>query len=186
MKLIKKIIKGILRFILQYFAPPDFFTERHAIPVLFKYFFWQRVLRINGHVDWPVHWSSVVKAPEKIVHNESNPGMSHWVYIDGRNGIVIGENTWVASHVNMISRNHDLTDYNKFMDGPPIRIGRDCWITTGVTITAGVELGDHVIVAAGSVVTRSFPSDVMIGGVPAKIIKKLEPYQGSMEYNRMR
>ncbi len=52
-----------------------------------------------------------------------------------------------------------------------IRIGDDVWIGTGATILAGVTIGKGCIIAAGSVVTRSFPAYSIIAGVPAKIIR---------------
>ncbi|MDD3040470.1 DapH/DapD/GlmU-related protein [Bacteroides sp.] len=54
----------------------------------------------------------------------------------------------------------------------PIVIGNDCWIGTRVIILPGVEIGDYSIVAAGAVVTKSFPPYSIIGGVPAKLLKK--------------
>jgi maltose O-acetyltransferase len=57
--------------------------------------------------------------------------------------------------------------------GKPIVIGSDVWIGGGAVICPGVILGDRVVVAAGAVVTKSFPSDVLIGGNPAKIIRYL-------------
>jgi acetyltransferase-like isoleucine patch superfamily enzyme len=53
----------------------------------------------------------------------------------------------------------------------PIVIGNDCWIGTRVIILPGVHLGNKCIVAAGAVVTRSFPDNCIIGGVPAKLLK---------------
>lgn len=52
-----------------------------------------------------------------------------------------------------------------------IIIGNDCWIGTRVVILPGVHIGDHCIIGANSVVTRSFPNNCTIGGVPAKILK---------------
>ena len=51
-------------------------------------------------------------------------------------------------------------------------IGNDVWIGTRAIIMPGVEIGNHCIVASGSVVTKSFPEYCIIGGVPAKVIKK--------------
>ena len=55
----------------------------------------------------------------------------------------------------------------------PVKIGNDVWIGANALILKGVTLGDRVIVAAGSIVTKSFPADCIIGGNPAKIIKML-------------
>ncbi len=55
----------------------------------------------------------------------------------------------------------------------PVTIGNNVWIGGGATILPGVSIGDNTVVAAASVVTKSFPANVVIGGNPAKIIKKM-------------
>lgn len=53
-----------------------------------------------------------------------------------------------------------------------IIIGHDCWIGNGAVILSGVNIGNGSVVAAGSIVTKSFPNYSIIGGVPARLIKK--------------
>lgn len=78
--------------------------------------------------------------------------------------------------------NHDETDYYGFEESTPIVIGDNCWLATGATVLQGVRLGNHTIVAAGAVVTRSFPEgDVLLAGVPASIVRALEPYRGDFD-----
>lgn len=55
----------------------------------------------------------------------------------------------------------------------PIIIGNNCWIGGHATINPGVKLGHNVVVASGAVVTKSFGDNVVIGGNPAKVIKKI-------------
>jgi acetyltransferase-like isoleucine patch superfamily enzyme len=77
----------------------------------------------------------------------------------------------------MMATSHEFKDLNTPINQQgakpeePIVIGNDCWIGTRVIILPGVHLGNKCIVAAGAVVTRSFPDNSIIGGVPAKLIK---------------
>ena len=163
----KKIIKRFLKS----FLPPGWVEQRRYMSVkeCAVYWFFQRVLRINSHVDWPVHWSSSVSFPQRITLKSTfrPPGFVHGNYIQAINGIVIGNNVWIAPGVQIVSADHDLYE---------IEIGDNCWLAANVVILPGVKLGNHVVVAAGAVVTKSFPDDCLIGGVPAKLIKKIGPY----------
>ncbi len=57
----------------------------------------------------------------------------------------------------------------------PVKLGKNVWIGVGTIILKGAEIGDNSIIAAGSVVNGIIPSDVMAGGVPAKVIRDLGP-----------
>lgn len=91
--------------------------------------------------------------------------------------IIIGDNSLIASGVVITSENHGTNPEiaESYADTPleakPVAIGRGCWIGENAIITPGVTLGDRCIVAAGAVVTNSFPAYSMVGGVPAKLIK---------------
>lgn len=89
--------------------------------------------------------------------------------------IEIGEHTLVGPHCQLITLYHPLHAGSRQLGKvktKPIKIGADCWIGAGAIIMGGVELGNKTIVAAGAVVTKSFPDgSVIIGGNPAKLIR---------------
>jgi acetyltransferase-like isoleucine patch superfamily enzyme len=136
-------------------------------------FFFQKILRVNAEVPFMVHYTSTVSKTvylgKGVAQYFANSG---GCYIQGINKIYIGDNTIFAAGVKIISANHDLTDFSKHdKTVGPIIIGKYCWLGANSIILPGVVLGDNVIVGAGSVVTKSFPNNVTIGGVPAKILK---------------
>lgn len=138
----------------------------------------QKIVGINRKVPWPVHFTSQIKNHKKIVKLTSkNPGSALGCYIDADNEITIGENVWIGPKVSIISKNHTSGNFEKYKKYPPIIIGKNSLLLTSCVILPGVKLGEHTVVAAGSVVTKSFPEkDQLIGGNPAKLIKKLEQY----------
>ena len=145
---------------------------------LIKVFLYQKCLGFNRKVPWPVHWSSTVYAHHNIDPGSRSPGFSKYCHIDGRNGVVFGDNIWIGPFVKIISMNHDVNNYQNYVKQDPIYIKDNCWIGAGATILPGVVLGKHTIVAAGAVVTESFTEgNLILGGVPAKIIKKLDDYE---------
>ncbi|EJL6845369.1 MULTISPECIES: sugar O-acetyltransferase [Vibrio] len=89
----------------------------------------------------------------------------------------IGENCFIAPQVGIYTATHpiDPIQRNSGLEfAKPIRIGNNCWIGGHATINPGVTLGDNVVVASGAVVTKSFGSNVVIGGNPARVLKAIE------------
>lgn len=144
-----------------------------------QYFFFQRILRINSNVPWPVHWASIVVSPQKIEIDGLGPPLGDMpgVYVQAMNGIKIGKNLRTGPGVKIISSNHNLLNYAKHDVAKPITIGDNCWLGANSVILPGVELGNHVVIAAGAVVTKSFKGNCVLAGVPAKVIKSLPNYE---------
>ena len=137
----------------------------------------QKVLGFNRKVPWPVHWTTKIKSHEKIKPGSRCPGLSPYCYLDGRNGIIIGKNVWIGPNVSLISMNHNINNYAKYIKDSPIIIGDNCWIGASSIILPGIKLGNHVVIGAGSVVTKSFLDDnILVAGNPAKKIKDLDTY----------
>lgn len=90
-------------------------------------------------------------------------------------GITIGDGALIGHNVVMATLNHDQAPEKRSSLHPaPIVIGRNVWVGSNATILPGVIIGDGAIVAAGAVVTKSVPADTIVGGVPAKIMKKID------------
>ena len=171
---LRKVLHGLLRLLWPRYMKAG--NEHDEILVL-KHWFLQKVLRINSHVPWPVHFTSRVMSPENIERGSRTPGLGVCCHIDGRNGIKLGKNVWIGPRVSIISMNHDVNNYQKFTTEEPVFIGDNCWLATNSIILPGVKLGPHTIVAAGSVVTKSFPDGgVILGGMPARVVKRLNSY----------
>jgi len=90
--------------------------------------------------------------------------------------VTIGNNVIIAQNVVISGLNHVYEDIETpICDQPitskPILIEDDCWIAANCVITAGVTIGLHSVVAAGSVVTKNVPPHSIVAGNPAKVIK---------------
>ncbi|MDQ0427428.1 acetyltransferase-like isoleucine patch superfamily enzyme [Planomicrobium stackebrandtii] len=93
-------------------------------------------------------------------------------------GITIGDGALIGHNAVLATLNHDINPKKRSTMHPgPITIGKDVWIGANATVVPGVEIGDGAIIAAGAVVTQNVPPNVIAGGVPAKVLKKIEVNQ---------
>ena len=86
-------------------------------------------------------------------------------------GIHIGENTLVAGGSIILSHDHCKRVGNNQPYLAETYIGKNCFIAVNVIVLPGVTIGDEVIVGAGSVVTKNIPSNCIVAGNPARIIR---------------
>jgi acetyltransferase-like isoleucine patch superfamily enzyme len=144
---------------------------------LFHCFVWQKIIGINKHVPWPVSFRiSIAFASNIEFHpDDLNNFMTHGSYFQAGNArLVIGKGTYIAPNVGIITENHDLKNPDKRAGGKDIIIGEKCWLGFHSIVLPGVVLGNHTVVGAGSVVTKSFPNGYcVIAGNPAKKIRDL-------------
>jgi acetyltransferase-like isoleucine patch superfamily enzyme len=91
-------------------------------------------------------------------------------------GIFIEDDVLIAPRVSLLSEGHPISPEERHALVPkPIRIRRNAWIGAGATILQGVTIGENSVVAAGSVVSQDVPDNVLVGGLPAKVIKEIQP-----------
>ena len=106
----------------------------------------------------------------------NNVGIGEFAYLGGSGGLEIGDECIVGQYLSCHPENHNYEDLEtsirfQGVNRKGIKIGKNCWIGSKVTILDGVEIGDGCILAAGSVITKSFPDNSIIGGIPSKLLK---------------
>jgi acetyltransferase-like isoleucine patch superfamily enzyme len=100
----------------------------------------------------------------------------------GQGGITIGDRVYTAPLVQMLAVNHVYQDPTRPMieqgiTAQGIVVEDDVWIGAGAVITDGVRVGRGAVVAAGAVVTKDVPPHTVVAGVPARVVKTIEPGQ---------
>lgn len=92
-----------------------------------------------------------------------------------RGGITIEDNVLIAPKVNLVTTNHPISpSERRATTSKPIVIKKGAWIGVAATVMPGITIGEYSIVSAGAVVTKDVPNHVIVAGVPAKVIKKIE------------
>lgn len=124
----------------------------------------------------------------QIMHNCRilGPGsvkIGNFVYINhntdiyGQGEVDIGDYVLIGPNCNILSINHSYSDWTlpigvQGITSKKVIIEEDVWICANVTVLPGVKIGKGSIIAANSVVSKNVPSYSIMGGVPAKLIKK--------------
>jgi acetyltransferase-like isoleucine patch superfamily enzyme len=180
-KLLKNRYINVLLFWLYFFYPKA--RDIHTLYLLY-FFIPQKILRINGTIPWPVHFTSRILFKKNIkIGKKSAPGMSGSCYIQARNKIIIGHNLKMGPGVGLISANHSEVNYDEHTYSKPIIIGNNVWIGMNSVVLPGVTIGDNVIIGANSVVTKDIPSNVIAAGNPCKPLRKKKEYK-SFDYKK--
>ncbi|MCU6763363.1 Putative acetyltransferase SA2342 [uncultured Roseburia sp.] len=90
-------------------------------------------------------------------------------------GIRIDDGAFIGHNVVLATLNHDFSpDRRAALYPAPIHIGRNVWIGANVTVLPGVTIGDHSVIAAGAVVSKDIPENVVAAGVPARVVKTIK------------
>jgi maltose O-acetyltransferase len=118
----------------------------------------------------------VLDYPTQLVVGAStfiNMGMLH--LSSGK--LTIGKNCFIGPNAHFYTPNHCIDDLELRREGwqydAPITLGDDVWFGGDVTVVPGVTIGSNVVVGAGSVVTKDVPSNCVVAGNPARVVKQI-------------
>lgn len=139
--------------------------------------------RIYQAFGWKIGTSSIIMGTMDIAGNSAirenlqignECVVTTPIYLDLNAKITVGNCVAIGHHVSLITSNHDTSNPLRRcgkLEFSSIRIEDGCWIGAGATILAGVTVSNGSVVAAGALVTRDVPPNVIVGGVPAKVIR---------------
>lgn len=124
----------------------------------------------GGSIEFqPRYKNALIKIGNNVATNNN-------LFFCSANFIEIGDNTRIGQYVCIMDfEAHEIDPLKRGQLGEigNVIIGKNVWIGNNVTILKNSEIGDNSIIATGAVVAGKFPANVIIGGVPAKIIKEL-------------
>ena len=120
-----------------------------------------------------------VNHPGSHITIGNNVGIGEYAHLGGAGGLDIGDDCIIGPYFSCHPENHIFSDSRILIreQGAArkgIVIGKNCWIGAKVTVLDGVTIGDNCVIAAGAVVSKSMPSNSVIGGVPARLIRQRE------------
>ena len=141
---------------------------------------WEQKRKVLNSIGHDLGKGTKVVAPivlQGILHTGSDCYLNRGFSLYGLGEVFIGDNCDIAPDVTFLTGSHIIGDETRRAgDGTTknITVGNGTWICARSTIVGGVKIGNGVVVAAGAVVTKDVPDNVLVGGVPAKIIRKFD------------
>lgn len=126
-----------------------------------------------------LHVYNFREMPQSRIRIGRDSLIGEYSVIRGQGGVQIGDRVYTSPFTQIIAVNHVFDDPNRpfteqGITAEGIVIEDDVWLGAGAVITDGVKVGKGAVVAAGAVVTKDVPPHTVVGGVPAKPIKKID------------
>lgn len=185
--LIKKAVllfdDNLLRLLVKFFYPKyqrPRYGYKYNYRLLVQYALAQKILRINGNVQWPVDFRSRVIGAEFIEKGICcDPGDNMGTYINAYGGLKMGNNIEMGPGVSITTTNHYKYDVRKVSHTKGVEIGSNVWIGANSSIVAGAKIGNNVTIGAGCVIRGEIPDNctVITSKENLEIIPKTKPYE---------
>jgi acetyltransferase-like isoleucine patch superfamily enzyme len=111
---------------------------------------------------------------------KKNAEITNNCFLLAKDKITIGENSTLAYQTTILTSAYPNGPYNKLSKiyprvEAPVTIGKNSWICARAVILPGVTIGNYCVIAAGAVVTKDVPDYSVVAGVPARVVKSLDP-----------
>ena len=101
--------------------------------------------------------------------------INHSAILSASGGIEFEDGSMAAPGLRIATINHDMNERHTRYTYGKVLVRKNAWLGMNVTICPGVTIGAYAVVAAGAVVTKDVPDYAVVGGVPAKVIRMLDP-----------
>lgn len=140
---------------------------------------------IDDDVELCVNQTMPGVTPKLLIGNRVHFGKMNRIGCDNR--IIIEDDVLFAPHVHISDRNHGFENIHipisrqKVTSKGPVVIGAETWLGFGCQVMSGVKIGRHCVIAAGAIVVKDVPDYCVVGGNPAKILKKFNQITNKWE-----
>ena len=101
--------------------------------------------------------------------------LNHSAILSASGGIVFEDGVMSAPGLRIATINHDMNERHTQYTYGKVHIKKNAWLGMNVTVCPGVTIGEYAVVAAVAVVTKDVPDYAVVGGVPARVIRTLDP-----------
>jgi galactoside O-acetyltransferase len=148
------------------------FDLRFQINIRFRKFYYSNLFKKFGKRSY-IYGKIIVYFPENVIFG-NNSTLNEGVLINARNKIIIGNKVHISPFSILNTAGLNTNPNDRVHISNEIRIEDNVWIGSNAIINPGIKIGKNSIVGTGAVVTKDVPANVVVVGVPAKIIKKLD------------
>lgn len=139
-----------------------------------------RVAAVVSQAVEESRWSSRVYGNERKLHLHPTAVVNDALFNLSSGEITVEEYAFFGHGVSVLTGTHDITTFDRARQvtvptsGRDVVIGRGVWVSTNALVLGPCRIGEHAVVAAGSVVTGDVPAFSIVGGVPAKVIRSID------------